>query len=774
MRNSLLKVVLLVFCALLWVRQAQAFQFVVSDIQVDGLQRVSAGTVFSAFPINIGDKVDEVSLASAIRTLFHTGLFKNISVDRDKDVLIIHVKERPAIAKINIKGNKAIDTDKLKEGLKNAGLQEGQIFKRSTLEKLQMEILRSYVGQGRYNARVKGEVKDLKRNRVDITLKISEGKTAAIHHINIVGNKAFSDDELRDLFELKTSDWWTSLFNDDKYSREKLSGDLEKLRSFYLDHGYIKFSIDSTQVSLSPDKKQVFITVAITEGPQYKIRDVHIKGKTILPRKDIRKLVLIKPGEVFSRQKLTATTDLISKRLGVEGYTFANVNAVPETHDDHTATVTFYVDPGRRVYVHRINFTGNTVTKDSVLRQEMLQMEGAVASTDLIDQSKTRLERLGFFKSVNVETPSVPGKSDQIDVNYSVEEQPTGSLSASLGYSQLDGALVGASVSEKNWMGTGRQVSLGANVSKSVKSANFSYLNPYYTVDGVSRGFSLFTRKTDYSAQNVTITSYTLDNYGANLSFGYPLDNVTRLNFGLGYSHPSVKIGDLPAQEISQFIGQYGSNYNIYSLNTSWVRNTLNRGVYPTRGYSHAISANLSAPGSDLEYYKLTDTFKYFIPLNQNQNWVVKLRTDVGYGGGYGKNHSLPFFEHFFSGGYGSVRGYQANSLGPTATPALGDASTPPPFGGNVLTEGTAALIFPLPFVKDQHSMRSSLFFDAGNVFDTDRGYNPKLNALRMSLGVNFQWLTAIGPLGFSLAKPLNSKPGDHTQVFQFTLGQQF
>ncbi len=772
MRNSLLKVVLLVFCALLWVRQAQAFQFVVSDIQVDGLQRVSAGTVFSAFPINIGDQVNEVSLSNAIRTLFHTGLFKDISVDRDKDVLIIHVKERPAIAKINIKGNKAIDTDKLKEGLKNAGLQEGQIFKRSTLEKLQLEILRSYVGQGRYNARVKGEVKDLPRNRVDITLKISEGKTAAIHHINIIGNKAFSDSRLRDLFELKTSDWWTSLFNDDKYSREKLSGDLEKLRSFYLDHGYIKFSIDSTQVSLSPDKKQVFITIAITEGPQYKIRDFAIKGKTILPRKDLRKLVLVKPGEVFSRQKLTATTDLISKRLGIEGYTFANVNAVPKTHDDDTATVTFYVDPGRRVYVHRINFSGNTVSKDSVLRQEMLQMEGAVASTDLIDKSKTRLERLGFFKSVNVETPSVPGRSDQIDVNYSVEEQPTGSLSASLGYSQLDGAIVGASVSEKNWMGTGKQVSLGANVSKSIKSANFSYLNPYYTVDGVSRGFSLFARKTDYAQQN--ITSYTLDNFGGNLSFGYPLDNVTRLNFGAGYSHPTVRTGNLPAQEVSQFLDQHGNNYNIYSVNASWVRNTLNRGVFPTNGYSHSVSAEVAVPGSNLEYYKLTDKFKYFIPLNQNQTWVAKFRTDLGFGDGYGKNSSMPFFEHFFSGGYGSVRGYRANSLGPTATPALGDASTPPPFGGNMLVEGSAELAFPVPFVKDATSMRSSFFFDAGNVFDTDRGYNPSLSAIRMSVGVNFQWITAIGPLGFSLAKPLNNKPGDHTQVFQFTLGQQF
>ena len=772
MRHFWLRALLILVCAMTLAQQAQAYEFKVSDIEVEGLQRVSAGTVFSAFPIDVGDKVDEVSLAQAIRTLFKTGLFTNISVDRDKDVLILHVSERPSIAKINIKGNKSIKTDKLKEGLKNAGLEEGQVFRRATLDRIQLEILRSYVSQGRYNARVKATAKELPRNRVDINLKISEGDTASIQHINIIGNKAFPDSRLKELFELKTSDWWTSLFNDDKYSREKLSGDLEKLRSFYLDRGYIKFSIESAQVSISPDKKQVFITIAVNEGPRYTIRDISLKGKLILPEKELRKFILAKPGEVFSREKLTASSDLISKRLGTEGYTFANVNAVPVTHDDNTASITFYVDPGHRVYVRRINFRGNTATRDDVLRQEMLQMEGAVASTDLIDKSKDRLNRLGFFKDVNVETPGVPGKDDQIDVNYSVEEQPTGSLSASLGFSQTNGFLVGANIAENNFFGTGRRVSFGVNVSKSVKSANFSFLDPYYTVDGVSRGFTLFATKTDYAQEN--ISSYVLNNYGGTLTFGYPIDNVTRMSFGVGVQHPSLSVGTLPAQEITNFISAQGDAFNIFTLNGGWARNTLNRGVLPTAGYKHSISLELAVPFSDLEYYKATDNFNYYWPINRDQTWVTRLRTALGYGGGYGKTGSLPFFQNYYSGGIGSVRGYATNSLGALSTPAVGDYSSPQPFGGNVLTEASAELIFPTPFAKGSQSMRTSLFLDAGNVFDTHRGFNPSLGQIRASVGVSFQWITAVGPLGFSLAKPLNSRNGDQTQIFQFTLGQQF
>ncbi|MDX1458149.1 MAG: outer membrane protein assembly factor BamA, partial [Marinobacter sp.] len=445
---------------------------------------------------------------------------------------------------------------------------------------------------------------------------------------------------------------------------------------------------------------------------------------------------------------------------------------VPETHDDETATVTFFVEPGNRAYVRRINFQGNESTRDDVLRQEMTQMEGGVASTDRIEFSKTRLERLGFFKSVDVETVPVLGTDDQVDVNYTVEEQPTGSLSASVGYSQTSGAILGANISENNFFGSGKRVSIGANVSDSIKSANFSYLNPYFTVDGVSRGFSVFARETDYEAED--ISSYLLDEYGGRVTFGYPTDNITRLNFGLGYTHSKVQTGSFTALEVEEFIAEEGNSFNNYYLFGSWNRSTLNRGVLPTDGYSHSISADVAVPGSDLTYYKLRHKTDFYQPLNDAQSWVLRARTEVGYGDGYGDREVMPFYEHYYAGGYGSVRGFEANSLGPLATNSPNDLSDPDPFGGNLLTEASLELIFPTPFANDSRSMRTSFFIDGGQVFDSERDYDPAFDELRFSAGVGFQWITAVGPLAFSLAKPLNDKSGDDTQVFQFSLGQSF
>lgn len=750
----------------------KADAFVVSDIRVEGLQRVSAGTVFSAFPVEVGDALETDALADAIRALFRTGLFTDLSVARDNGVLVVSVVERPAISKIEIEGNKAIETDQLMNALKSAGLQEGQVFKRATLERLELEILRSYVAQGRYSARVKAEVTELPRNRVEVLLKISEGDVAAIQHINLIGNSAFDEETLTDLLQLKTTSWWRSITNADKYAREKLSGDLESLRSHYLDNGYLRFSAESTQVSISPDKQQVFITIAVNEGPQYKVRDVLIRGDTIVPEEELRKLLLLKPGEVFSRERATLTSELLSKRLGREGYTFANVNAIPEAHDDNTATVTFFVEPGKRTYVRRVNFRGNVATRDEVLRQEMVQLEGAVASTDLIEESRTRLERLGYFKTVSVETPMVAGLDDQVDVNYSVEEQPTGSLSASLGFSQVSGFIFGVNVSENNFFGSGKRASFGVNTSRAVKSANISFLDPYYTVDGVSRGFSVFAKQTDFAEED--ISSYVLDNYGARLTFGYPVSSTARLNFGVGYSLAQVKVNDRPAIEVSNFLRQNGDSYHSFLATGSWVRSTLNRGILPTAGTRQALGVEVAVPGSDITYYRFTYDDNYYFPLNDVQTWVVRLRSNLGWGDGYGSSKVMPFFEHFFAGGFGSVRGYEANSLGPRATPHPLDPSDPAPFGGNIEVEGGAELIFPMPFVKDARSMRSSFFVEGGNVFDVDRGYDPAINELRYSAGIGFQWITPIGPLAFSLAKPLNKKPGDDTQMFQFSLGQQF
>ena len=772
MRRSLLAVAVGLAITATGIKPALADEFTVADIEVEGLQRVSAGSVFSAFPVNIGERMDETRLADAIKDLFRTGLFTDIQASRDEGVLILSVRERPSISSIEIEGNKNIETEMLMDALAGAGLEEGQVFRRATLEKLELEILRSYIAQGRYNARVKATAEELPRNRVAIRLDINEGSVAAIQHINIVGNEDFSDEELIGLFELRTSSWWNSLTNKDKYARERLSGDLESLRSFYLDRGYLDFNVESSQVSISPDKQEVFIAIAVNEGPQYTISDIRLRGELIVGEEELRKFIPVKEGDVFSRAQMTAISEALSFRLGREGYAFANVNAVPEPGEDNTAAVTFFVEPGKRAYVRRVNFDGNVSTKDEVLRQEMTQMEGGVASSDRIEFSKTRLERLGYFQTVDVETVPVPGTDDLVDVNYSVQEQPTGSLSASVGFSQNSGVILGASVSENNFFGTGKRVSFGVNFSDSVKSANVSYLDPYYTVDGVSRGFSLFARETDYEEED--ISSYLLDEYGGRVTFGYPTDSITRLNFGAGVTQSNIKPGVFSAQEVRDFIADEGDSFTNYFLFGSWRRSTLNRGVLPTNGYSHSLSLDVAVPGSDLTFYKATHKTDFYFPLTDSANWVFRARSEIGYGDGYGDRSQMPFFEHFYSGGYGSVRGYEANSLGNKAERAAGDFSDPDPFGGNVLTEGGLELIFPTPFAGDSRSMRTSVFVDAGQVFDTERGFDPELGEVRTSAGISFQWITAVGPLAFSLAKPLNDKSGDDTQVFQFSLGQTF
>lgn len=760
--------------ATLGMKPAFADTFTISDIEVEGLQRVSAGTVFGSFPINIGEQIDGAELAEAIKSLFRTGLFTDIQASRDSGALILTVRERPSISAIKIDGNKNIETGILTNALSGAGLEEGQVFRRATLERLELEILRSYIGQGRYNARVKATASPLPSNRVDISLDINEGSVAAIHHINLVGNQEYSDDELKGLLELQSTGWWNAITNSDKYARERLSGDLETLRSFYLDRGFLDFSVESSQVSISPDKQKVFIVIALNEGRQYTLSDIRLRGNLIVPEQELRDLIPIKVGDVFSRAQMTAVSENLSFRLGREGYAFADVNAVPETSEDGTAAVTFFVEPGKRAYVRRVNFSGNVSTRDDVLRQEMTQMEGGIASTDRIEYSKVQLERLGFFKGVNVETVPVPGTDDLVDVNYSVEEQPTGSLSASVGFSQDSGVILGASVSENNFFGTGKRVSFGVNFSDSVKSANVSYLDPYYTVDGVSRGFSVFARETNFEEED--ISSYLLDEYGARVTFGYPVDGTTRLNFGAGYTLSKVKEGTFSAQEVSDFVDEEGDAFNNFFLFGSWRKSTLNRGILPSDGYSHSLSLDVAVPGSDLTFYKVGHKTDVYLPLTDSQNWILRTRTEIGYGDGYGDRTVMPFYEHYYSGGFGSVRGFRANSLGPQETRRVTstDRSELDPFGGNLLTEAGVELILPTPFAGDTRSMRTSIFLDGGQVFDTDRDFSPTLGEIRFSAGIGFQWITAVGPLAFSLAKPLNDKPGDDTQVFQFSLGQTF
>jgi outer membrane protein insertion porin family len=647
---------------------AAAESFVVSDIRVEGLQRISAGTVFEAFSIDVGESVDTQRLTTASKRLFKTGLFNDISLQRDGDVLIVQVVELPTITQLEIEGNQAITSEQLEDGLKQSGLAEGLVFKRSTLERISLELERQYVAQGRYDANIKTEVTALPRNRVGLVIEVDEGTVASIQHVNIIGNSEFSDEELLKTFQLQTSNFWSWYASDDKYAREKLSGDLEALRSYYLNRGYIRFNIESTQVSVSPDKKGVYITINVSEGDLYNVRELQLAGDLVLPEEELKRFYIINEGDVFSRQKVTLSSDLMIKRLGNDGYTFAKVDGIP-TIDDETKEVdiTFFVEPGKRTYVRRINFAGNESTLDDVLRREMLQMEGGWASTEKIEAGKKRLNQLGFFKGVNVETPAVGGADDLIDVNYSVEEQLSGSLNFNVGYAGGSGLIVGTSISQNNFLGTGNRMSLALQKNSTVQSYNFSFQDPYYTIDGVSRGFNLFYRKTDFSSQSFT-SDFQTNTLGGNVSFGYPISNRERLSFTLGVSETDMFEGSTVPAEISDFIAERGDNFREYSLGSSWKWSNLNRGLFPTAGAQQSLSFDLAIPGSDLTYYKIGYKADYYIPLDFD--WSIRFRTELGYGDGFGDLNQLPFFKNFRAGGVGSVRGYRSSSLGPMGLPA--------------------------------------------------------------------------------------------------------
>ena len=770
---------------------AHAQGFKIADIRINGLQRVSAGSVFGALPLNVGEQVDDQQLVESTRALFKTGFFQDIQLGRDGDVLVITVVERPSIASIDIEGNKAISTDDLMKGLKQSGLAEGEVFQRATLEGVRNELLRQYVAQGRYSAAVDAEVVAQPRNRVGLKIRIDEGEVAAIKHINVVGNTVFDQTELDDQFTLKTSNWLSFFKNDDKYAREKLSGDLERLRSYYMDRGYINMEIVSTQVSISPDKKQVFITVNINEGTKYTVRDIKLRGDLKVPEDQITALLLVQKGQVFSRKLMTSTSDLITRRLGNEGYTFANVNAVPTpSKDGNTVDIEFVVDPGKRAYANRINFRGNTKTEDQVLRREMRQMEGGWASTYLIDQSKTRLERLGYFKEVNVETPAVAGVDDQVDVNYSVEEQSSGSITASVGFAQSAGLILGGSITQNNFLGTGNSASLGLTRSEYQSKYNIGFTDPYFTKDGVSLGYNAFYNKTDYNDYyDDGVSYYSINSYGAGATLGYPINETSRISFGLTAQHDSIEPGTYSADEIYDFIDREGKEFTNFKANLGWSESTLNKGILATRGYSQNLNLMVTVPGSDLSFYKIDYTGQTFLPVSASTS--LRFHTKLGYGNGYGSTDGLPFYENYTAGGEGTVRGFESGTLGPRNTPATGTYSSAgqayysdrdtEALGGNIMITGGVEYLFPMPFIKDNKSLRTSLFWDVGSVY-SDKCYlstttgcdGVDLSQMASSVGVGVTWYSPLGPLSVNLALPIRKPDDAETQVFQFSMGQTF
>ncbi len=746
-----------------WILVGSAAEpFVVDDIRVEGLQRISAGTVFNYLPIKIGDRIEESVTADAIRALFQTGFFKDIRIEREGDTLVVFVTERPSIDNIEFSGNKSVDTEDLEEQLKTIGFAEGRVFNRSDFDQVEQELERLYFGLGKYAVQVKSTVTPLERNRVGVRFDISEGKAARIKQINIVGNEVFDEEDLLDLFNLTTSGWFTWFTKRDQYSRQKLAADLEILRAHYLDRGYINFNIDSTQVSLTPDKKDVYITVNVSEGAEYTLSEVNLAGDLIVDEEELFDKITVSRGDVFSRKEITKSSADLAGRLGDEGYAFSNVNAIPEVNEeDKTVAVTFFVDPGKRVYVRRINFRGNTKTRDVVLRREMRQMEAGWISTSAVERSRVRLQRLGFFNEVNVETPAVPGTTDQVDVNFSLEERPSGNLVAGLGFSQDQGVIVSASVTQENFLGTGNRVSATFNNSRANRQFQVSYLNPYYTIDGISRGFDAYYRTTD--AADANVSDYTTDELGAGVTFGIPITEFDQINVGLAAERIDFKPGVNPSREVLAFRDSAGDQFTNLLLTASFARDTRNSRLLPDRGRLSSISTEIGLPILDLSYYKLRLRHQQFFPLARD--FVLVADGTFGYGDGISGTDRLPLIDNFFAGGIRSVRGYEGNTLGPRDS--LGE-----PLGGSKLLTGSLELIVPLPFVENSRQVRLTGFFDFGNVFG--QGDDLDLGELRTSAGVSAIWLSPLGALTFSFAVPLNEEDQDDTQPLQFTFGTSF
>ena len=801
----------IIFLSFLLSLNLNAFdEFLVSDIRIIGLQRVSTGSIFNVIPISVGDRIDIRKSNDIVRSLFSTEQFDDIQIGKDGNTLIITVVERPSISLIEISGNKALKTEQLLESLDGVGIKEGEVYKRSTLEKVKSELVRSYASNGRYGADV--EINEIlkPRNRLEISIEVDEGNSAKIKKISIIGNETFTDDELLDSFELSEGSFFSFLSSNNQYSREKLVGDLETLESYYRDRGYLKFSIESSQISLSRDKKSIFITYNVNEGEKYTINDVDVIGEIPFEEEVYIEIVNSLKDQTYSQAQITSIEEFFVNVLGNRGYAFAEVKGDTEiTDDSNEVKLIFTVIPGNKTYTRKILFTGNDVTQDHVLRREMRQFEGAWTSDNSIEAGKVRLERLGYFKEVNVETIPVVGTEDQIDIVYNVDEETTGSVGGNIGYSDF-GLMLGFNLQEQNFLGSGNTVGIGINKNIYSEMYNLSFMNPYATKDGVSLGYNVYFRETDYGEFNVA--NYLTNSNGFGAQFGYPTSDITRLGFNVTYDKTDIDVGTLPALEIYDFVSAEGNIFETLSVQFSWQRVTLNRGLFPTAGSSTVISLSTTVPGSDLSYYRSSIRQRYYRPLSSN--FVFGFSGELGYLDAYGDTEETPFFQNFYAGGPRSLRGFESNTLGPRSTDAPcyefnyeektcpnlidtdgdGELDSPyinpyanstsryrdRPIGGNIKVEGSLQLIFKLPFIEDQRSLRSAFFFDFGNVFSDNckdyqiNCYKPALEDLRYSYGVGVTWITGFGPLSLAISKPTNAGPQERTEEFQFTVGNVF
>jgi len=733
--------------------------FVIKDIRVEGIQRTEAGTVFSYLPVKVGDTMTDERASAAIQALFATGFFSDITLEVDNGVLVVVVQERPSIAQIDFVGMREFDKDQILKGLAQVGLSEGRIFDRSLLDRAEQELKRQYLSRGRYSVTITTTLTPLERNRVALNFAIDEGDVTRIRQISIIGNEAFSESQLRGLFVLRTPGIMTWYSKADQYSRQKLTADLETLRSYYLDRGYLEFNIESTQVSITPDKRDIYITVSIREGQRYTVSDIRIAGELLIPEAEIRKLITIKPGEVFSRARIAEVTKRISDRLADDGYAFANVNAAPEVDKEkRQAAFTFLIDPGRRVYVRRINIGGNNRTRDEVIRREMRQFEGAWYSAERINLSRQRVDKLGYFTEVNIETPSVTGTTDQVDVNVNVTERPTGNILLGAGFGSGEGLILSGAISQNNIFGSGKHLGLQINSGRINTTYALSYTDPYYTVDGVSRGFDVYLREVD--AERSGLGRYRTETAGVGVRFGVPVTEIDTINYGIGYESTQITtFVDSPLFYID-YVRIFGSSNDAIPANVGWARDGRDSLIYPTKGTLQRASVEVGMPGPSLNYYRASYQYQRYFPLSRS--YTLMLNGDIGYGDGYGDTPVLPFFKNFRLGGVNTLRGYRTMTVGPKD--ANGD-----PRGGDRRLLGNAEFLFPFPGLENDRSVRVGAFVDAGMVADK---YD--LGSFRYSAGLSLTWVSPMGPLKISMAQPFKNDNLDRTQRFQFTFGGAF
>ena len=736
--------------------------FRLQDIQIEGLERIEAGTVFTYLPIKVGDKLDERQTANIIRTLYKTGFFKDIQLRREGNILVVVVQERPAISSISFDGNKILDDEQLTEVLTGVGIESGRVFNRSVLERLENELLQQYYSFGKYSVNIESHIRELERNRVEVAIKIVEGDVAKIKQVKVVGNTVFEEEELIDDFESGLKPWYKFWGTRDRYAKQKLQGDLEILRSHYLNEGHLKFDITSTQVSISPDKEDIFITINIDEGDQYSLESINLAGKLIIPEEDLTSLIEFTPGEKFSRSKIVRYTEVISQQLGDQGYAFPNINAVPEVDEESKkVNITIFIDPGKRVYVRRINFTGHETTRDEVYRRELRQMEGGWYSFTNVENSRRRIGRLSYVESVDIDTERVPGTEDFVDLNVAVEERLAGSVNLGAGLSGSQGAVITTSISQENFLGTGKIVQFSINTSKVNTVFDLGYTNPYYTIDGVSRGFGLTYVSTE--ADEADISDFDSDRFGARINYGIPLTEFDRLGARLSLNRTQIGTSVNTPVEVNQFIADNGDSYTNLSFTTDFSHDTRNRSLFPSSGSRQRLSFEVSVPLSDLEFYKINYRSTFYFPLSE---WfTLSLAGEIGYGDQYGDTTDLPFFEKFRAGGFDSVRGYENNSLGPRDS--FDDS-----FGGNFLSIARVQLNFPTPIIEDKSRSRLYFFVDGGNVFEEFSDFES--SELRGSVGLGLNWITGFGGIGAAISSPFNDESGDDTETFQFSLGTSF